>query len=171
MLRPFDYYRPDDMAETIALLGQEPSAAVLAGGTDVVVKLRRGSLKPSIVLDIKGLEELRSVAWQDGYLSLGALTTFNDLLESPEVSAAYAMHGACGVNLISAGGAPDRVLFSSQHAAGFAAGLGYGSHPFMVQGRPFAETCGYIRRYYPQAPGADELCPAGEPVAADTTKR
>lgn len=33
------------------------------------------------------------------------------------------------------------------------------------------ETCGYIRRYYPQAPGADELCPAGEPVAADTTKR
>lgn len=91
MLRPFDYFRPKDLTETIALLGQEPSAAVLAGGTDVVVRLRRGTLKPSMVVDIKGLKELRGIAWGNDYLSLGTLTTFNDLLESPEVREHFAV--------------------------------------------------------------------------------
>jgi CO/xanthine dehydrogenase FAD-binding subunit len=86
MLRPFDYYRPKDLAEAQTLLIQEPSAAVLAGGTDVVVNLRRGSIKPPMVVDIKGLEGLRGIGWQDDRLSLGALTTFNDLLASPEVN-------------------------------------------------------------------------------------
>ncbi len=66
------------------------------------------------------------------------------LLDSPERSAGYAMHGACGVNLI-AGNAPDRLVFSSQRSAGFAAGLGYGTHPFMELGKPFKDCCAYIQ--------------------------
>ena len=85
MLRPFDYSRPADMDEALTLLGQGPEAAVLAGGTDLLVRMRRDSRRPPLVVDIKGLEECRGIGWQNEHLSVGALTTFNDLLDSGEI--------------------------------------------------------------------------------------
>lgn len=85
MLRPFDYFRPKDVEEALALFGQAREAAILAGGTDLLVKMRRGSLRPPVVVDIKGLEECRGMSWEDGHLSVGALTTFDQLLRSRKV--------------------------------------------------------------------------------------
>jgi len=85
MLRPFDYFHPNDMAETLTLLDQEDETSVLAGGTDLLVKMRRGSIRPPVVVDIKGLEECQGIRWEGDRLSLGSLTTFNDLLRSQEV--------------------------------------------------------------------------------------
>ena len=82
MLRPFDYFCPRDLAETLALLVQRPEASVLAGGTDLLVNMRRGGLRPPSVVDIKKLEECRGIVWKDDHLSLGALATFNEVLRS-----------------------------------------------------------------------------------------
>lgn len=65
------------------------------------------------------------------------------LLSSPAVSTSYAMLGGCGVNLI-AGNSADRAVFSSQRAAGFAAGLSYSAHPFMEPNKPFAQVSDYL---------------------------
>lgn len=89
MLRPFDYYRPRDLDQALTILGQEPAGAVLAGGTDLLVKMRRGSLRPPLVVDIKELEECRGIRWQGDQLSVGALTTFNELLRSREIGAHF----------------------------------------------------------------------------------
>jgi CO/xanthine dehydrogenase FAD-binding subunit len=82
MLRSFDYYRPQDLAETLSLLGERPGVSILAGGTDLLVKMRRGDLRPSSVVDIKKLKECRGIGREGDYLSVGALTTFNELLRS-----------------------------------------------------------------------------------------
>ena len=66
------------------------------------------------------------------------------LLAEPEVSASYSGFASAGVHLMS-GNAPDRIAFSSQHAAGLAAGLGYGTHPFMEPGKDFAKCSAYIQ--------------------------
>jgi len=66
------------------------------------------------------------------------------LLTGPEISASYSLLSGCGVNLIS-GDSPDRSVFSSQRAAGFCAGLGYSSHPFMQPDQPFREANAFIQ--------------------------
>jgi len=66
------------------------------------------------------------------------------LLANPELSASYAGLDLCGVNLIS-GNSPDREVFSGQRAAGFCAGLGYSTHPFMEPDKPFRDCNAYIQ--------------------------
>ena len=82
MMMPFDYHRPRDLSEALESLRQIPGAMVLAGGTDLLVKMRRGKLRPPALVDIKGLEDCRGIARENGHLSIGALTDFQELLES-----------------------------------------------------------------------------------------
>ena len=58
-MHPFEYARPASLAEAVALLADRgPDARVLAGGTDLVIRLRDGSLAPALVVDVKRVPEL-----------------------------------------------------------------------------------------------------------------
>ena len=65
-LRPsFAYHRPATLEEACRLLAAEPRAAVLAGGTDLMVHLRqpqRGKRPPAVVnvKRIRGLAEIHA---------------------------------------------------------------------------------------------------------------
>jgi CO/xanthine dehydrogenase FAD-binding subunit len=61
-----------------------PGLRVLAGGTDLMVQLnaRLGLESIRHVLDIWNLEELRGIKRREGGLSIGALTTYSELIES-----------------------------------------------------------------------------------------
>ena len=79
---------PTSLEDALALLAEadgEPWRP-LAGGTDLMVQIA-GELgePPERVLDIWGLDELRGIELEDGFLSVGALTTYTDLRRSPLV--------------------------------------------------------------------------------------
>jgi carbon-monoxide dehydrogenase medium subunit len=76
---------PRGLGDAYALLADGRWRPV-AGGTDLLVQIT-GELgqPPERVLDIWGLEELRGISVADGWLSLGALTTYTALRRSPEV--------------------------------------------------------------------------------------
>jgi carbon-monoxide dehydrogenase medium subunit len=58
-MRTFSYARPGSLAEAVALLAEHgPDARVLAGGTDLVIRLRDGTARPSLVVDVKRVTEL-----------------------------------------------------------------------------------------------------------------
>jgi CO/xanthine dehydrogenase FAD-binding subunit len=58
-------------------------AAVLAGGTDLLPRIRRRQIAPIALLNIASLQdELRYIRKDDGVVHVGALTTVSDLLES-----------------------------------------------------------------------------------------
>ena len=58
-MRRFAYERPATLAEAIEVLAAlGPEARVLAGGTDLVVGLRDGSIAPAVVVDIKRIDAL-----------------------------------------------------------------------------------------------------------------
>ena len=58
-LRPFAYERPTRLDDAIALLARGDSdARLLAGGTDLIIRLRDGTIRPRTVVDIKGIAEL-----------------------------------------------------------------------------------------------------------------
>ncbi len=85
MLLPrFEYEAPPDLDAAVARLAEScGEARVLAGGTDLLVKLRRGSSKPRLVVSINRISGLHGIQSGDGHaLRIGALTTMTDLAGS-----------------------------------------------------------------------------------------
>ncbi len=91
MLPEFQYLVPDTLQEACAMLGQIGSQAmVLSGGTDLLVKMRAGLLKPSCLVSLKKLEELRGITRRPGVgIVVGARTTQNELAASPLLREKY----------------------------------------------------------------------------------
>lgn len=86
-MQPFAYARPDTLAEAIALLqAHGPEARLLAGGTDLVIRLRDGTLRPAIVVDLKRVAELDPAIRETGdRLVIGATTVMTDIADDPRV--------------------------------------------------------------------------------------
>ncbi|MEO7021238.1 MAG: FAD binding domain-containing protein [Ktedonobacteraceae bacterium] len=79
------YLQPTSLAETLDLLQENTGQAkIIAGGTDVLIALQRGVWPTTTLIDISALHQLKYVSYANGYLSLGALATHNDLIASPE---------------------------------------------------------------------------------------
>jgi CO/xanthine dehydrogenase FAD-binding subunit len=80
-MQPFVYAKPATVSEALALLGEYGSdACLLAGGTDVVVSLRNRTLRPSVVIDLKAVAEMRpAIDEAGGRLTIGANTVLTDL--------------------------------------------------------------------------------------------
>src|SRR6266540_3305056 len=56
----FDYARPTTLEQALDILhSRDSQVKILAGGTDLVVSLQQKLFTPKVVLDIKGLSELR----------------------------------------------------------------------------------------------------------------
>jgi carbon-monoxide dehydrogenase medium subunit len=86
-LRPFAYLRPTTLDETIAaLVVPDARPYLLAGGTDLIVRLRRGHLRPTVVIDTKGVRDLHAeiVAIDDG-LRFGARVTMTSIIQDARV--------------------------------------------------------------------------------------
>jgi xanthine dehydrogenase iron-sulfur cluster and FAD-binding subunit A len=79
------YHRPTSLADALSQLNAAGAdTRLIAGGTDVMVELGRSSNLAKRLIDLTALEpELRYISEDDGRLTLGALTTHNDVLGSP----------------------------------------------------------------------------------------
>ena len=88
-MRAFDYERPDRLADALALIA-DGGARPLAGGTDLVIRIRDGSIAPATVVDVKGIGEFsRDIRIEDGWLRIGARTTMTDLLRDERIRRDY----------------------------------------------------------------------------------
>jgi len=78
-------YSPTDLNDALRFLEHDGrNAAVIASGTDLLPRMKRRQISPSILVDISSFtEDLRYIHQSDGTIRLGALTTVTDLLESP----------------------------------------------------------------------------------------
>lgn len=78
------YFRPTTTQELLGLLEQfQSEARLVAGGTDVLVELRRGIRPTRTLIDVTGIDELRGLRVEGETLILGARVTHNDILASP----------------------------------------------------------------------------------------
>ena len=82
----FEYLQPESLKEALALLDKYGAEArVLAGGTDLMLKMEAKVLKPKYVIDISGIDELNYIKSEGNGLRIGSLTTINDVAKSPLV--------------------------------------------------------------------------------------
>lgn len=78
---------PRTLEEALRLLRDEGPLLPLAGCTDLYVLLNFGTLPGTRFLNLWGLDELQGISKRDGILSIGALTTYTEIIRSPEVQA------------------------------------------------------------------------------------
>ncbi|MFH1035684.1 MAG: xanthine dehydrogenase family protein subunit M [Pseudomonadota bacterium] len=79
-------YLPASLEELWPLLERLPGAALLAGGSDLLVRLRQGHLAPPALVGLERIAELGRVhADEPGWVFLGAAATHSLLLEHPLV--------------------------------------------------------------------------------------
>ena len=97
----FDYHRASSVAEAIQLLGANEDSKLIAGGHSLIPLLKLRLARPSAVVDIGGISELKGISVNNGSVRIGALTTHWEIASSSEAAA------ACSLLAEAAGGIGD----------------------------------------------------------------
>lgn len=110
---------PRTLEEALAMKADRPDAVPIAGGTDLMVELNAGRLRPQAIMDISRLPELAVMRCENGSFFLGACVTYSRIARelpglTPLVQAARAVgspqirnRGTVGGNLGTASPAGD----------------------------------------------------------------
>ncbi len=87
-MRPFEYFAPQSLSEACRLLSDSGDGArILAGGTDVLIELRKPSAKvPGSIIDISRISGLRGIVESGADIVIKPLTTHTDVLRSPLIA-------------------------------------------------------------------------------------
>ncbi|HEX7128126.1 MAG TPA: FAD binding domain-containing protein [Thermodesulfobacteriota bacterium] len=87
VLARFEYAAPTSLEAALDLLGRHGEAArPLAGGTDLLLQMRRGRMRPAVLVDLKRVPGLAGIE-NGGGLRIGALASHADLVASPLAAA------------------------------------------------------------------------------------
>jgi carbon-monoxide dehydrogenase medium subunit len=89
VLPPFTLHRPATLAEAGALLAERPEAALYAGGTELLLLMKAGLVRPDDVIDVKRIPDLGGLAESDGALTIGATVTHRTLERSEAMQAGW----------------------------------------------------------------------------------
>jgi 4-hydroxybenzoyl-CoA reductase beta subunit len=98
MLLPrFEYLEPQNLEGVLDLLAtHREEAKLLAGGTDLLVRMKKGLLKPKVLISLKSLDELSYIRKEEECIKIGAGTPLADIIaSSPVQDNARALFQAC----------------------------------------------------------------------------
>ncbi|NIO05977.1 MAG: xanthine dehydrogenase family protein subunit M [Proteobacteria bacterium] len=82
----FEYLKPKSIDEAISLhQSHGQKAKYIAGGTDVMVKIKEGKISPQYLISLRHLQGLGRIIYKDGELRIGAMVTHRMLELSPVI--------------------------------------------------------------------------------------
>ena len=87
----FSYERAGSVAEAIELLGRDEDAKVLAGGHSLIPAMKLRIARPTVLVDIGRLDDLRYVREDGDRIAIGALTRHAALVRDPVLAAGCAL--------------------------------------------------------------------------------
>src|SRR5262245_48762316 len=86
----FELFQPASIADAIALLDRHGSSAwILAGGLDSFDWLKDRIKRPSVVIDLSGIAELKGIKAVGDGLEIGAMTTLTEVVRHQAVRERY----------------------------------------------------------------------------------
>ena len=80
-MQDFGFYRPTTLTELKQDLSQ-PGARLLAGGTDIIPKLRQGSFSARVLVDSSAIKSLSFIEDEGSEIIVGALATHQQIADS-----------------------------------------------------------------------------------------
>lgn len=77
-------YQATSVEDAIKHLVADPDSLIIAGGSDILIKVHEGKLAGCSLVSIYGLDELRGVTLEeDGRIKIGPLTSFSHITNDP----------------------------------------------------------------------------------------
>lgn len=85
----FELFQPTSIADTVGLLQRHAGAWVMAGGLDSFDWLKDRIKRPSVVIDLTGVAELRGIREADSGVEIMANTSLTDVIRHPLIRERY----------------------------------------------------------------------------------
>jgi carbon-monoxide dehydrogenase medium subunit len=96
LLREVGYARPSTLEEALELLAANDGARALAGGQTLINVMKARAASPDVLVDLSDLDGLRGIDLApDGTLTIGAMTTYTELMASAEARARPILGEVC----------------------------------------------------------------------------
>ncbi len=85
----FEYHQPDSLDAAVGLLGElGEDARVIAGGHSLIPMMKLRLAMPEHLVDLKAITNLKHITVENGAISIGAMTTQAELIDSAELALA-----------------------------------------------------------------------------------
>jgi len=84
----YQYLRPRSVDEAIELVVKQPAARLIAGGTDLMVRLHQRAERPPTLVSLRAIPELCGISYSNE-TTIGALTPIADIVASSEIAVRY----------------------------------------------------------------------------------
>jgi len=85
LMPDFNLHRPTAIEEAVKLRNETEGALFVAGGTDMIVNVRRGIEQPAALIDISAISELQEIVEDDDGLHIGAAVTLETVSQDARV--------------------------------------------------------------------------------------
>ena len=88
-LADFRIVHPTTVKDAIAARRQQPPSRFIAGGTDLIVNIRRGIIRPELLIDLSGIDELSEIRADGDGVTIGAGVAIAALASDPVIVSRY----------------------------------------------------------------------------------
>jgi CO/xanthine dehydrogenase FAD-binding subunit len=98
----FKYHQPSTIKEFLEIKNDlKEKSFILAGGTDLIVNMKKGIIAPENIISLKGIKEpsLNSVRFENGVIQIGACVTADQLSVSKQLKGALDAIASGGASL------------------------------------------------------------------------
>lgn len=90
LLNDFEYFEPETVSDAISILAEHgKDAKLIAGGTDLLVDMKKGKVGPKQLVSLAKIPGLSHITEDGGGLRIGATTTFREITESKLIKEKY----------------------------------------------------------------------------------
>lgn len=77
-----EFFQPKTLEEALNIRKDHVGASLLAGGTDVVVAMRKDNGPEGSIIDLSKIKELKEISIHEGEIKIGAMVTFTEIADS-----------------------------------------------------------------------------------------
>jgi carbon-monoxide dehydrogenase medium subunit len=84
----FSYHRPQSLAEAVKLLKAAPEGKLLAGGHTLIPTLKQRLARPTELIDLSAIKDLRGIKVEGGKVTIGAMTPHGEVAHSAAIAKA-----------------------------------------------------------------------------------
>lgn len=90
-MEKFEYYKPETLKEASELLVKIDNSYIFNGGTDIVVLLKNGLIKPNSLVDIKEIDGLDEITSDKNGVVVGACANMNKIANDKYIISDYSL--------------------------------------------------------------------------------
>lgn len=85
----FTLHRPETIEEAVRLRTETTDALYVAGGTDMIVNVRRGIEQPKALIDLSAIADIKSIEEDDDGLHIGSGVTLDQIAKHPRIAESW----------------------------------------------------------------------------------